>query len=598
MEAIEIFLVVVIVVPQQAAAFTYQQSGYWTTSDCSGAPFYMDIFPEFNCGQRNITYDCSSYTFNSTEYYRTVICVADTQEWTKSYYKTTDYVMMEQFNMSAGDCDDYFEGRVFLANDSCIKMINSTSYQSAIASVGSDGSESLELFEDNACSTTAAKSFSVVSSVVEEHSCYDGEYKFYSESDYTSGSGAFGNRDNKSDGNPDGGSSGGTGSSGQNADTKSASGLSTGASVVIVVVGLVVTVVCCIVFWCRRRSKKKNQQLTSSTVPEDVGNFVNAVLAMEIPPTNAATINSSRGGGEGGSEEESALWRDEAILGARVPREKVVVKRLISRGGYGEVYMGTYNRQRVAVKMLLPETRKSKAHRISFLAEVKLMATLEHPRIVRLVGVAWDSPNDLCALIEFVSGGDLRALLSKYEKEHRPIGFTYEKVKIAFHVAHAITYLHTLSPPVIHRDLKSKNILLTNELDAKLTDFGVSRERADRTMTAAVGTSLWMSPEVMMGERYNDKADIFSFGIVLSELNTHAMPYAHAKSRDGSNERLPDTAILQLVAAGRLRADFSQGGPQSIMDLGLSCVAVDPKSRPTAPEVLHRLQNVMRDITS
>lgn len=122
---------------QQAAAFTYQQSGYWTTSDCSGAPFYMDIFPEFNCGQRNITYYCSPYTFNRTEYYRTVICVADTQEWTKSYYKSTDYVMVEQFNTSATD----FEGRVFLANDSCIKMINSTSYQSAIASVGSVGSE-------------------------------------------------------------------------------------------------------------------------------------------------------------------------------------------------------------------------------------------------------------------------------------------------------------------------------------------------------------------------------------------------------------------------------------------------------------------------
>ncbi|RAW27536.1 hypothetical protein PC110_g16059 [Phytophthora cactorum] len=235
--------------------------------------------------------------------------------------------------------------------------------------------------------------------------------------------------------------------------------------------------------------------------------------------------------------------------------------------------------------MLLPETRKSKANRITFLTEVKLVAVLEHPRIVHLVGIAWDSPNDLCALMEFMDDGDLRAHLNEYDREHRPIGFTYEKVMIALHVAHALMYLHSLEPPVIHRDLKSKNILLT--------DFGVSLGRADRTMTAAVGASLWMAPEVMMGQRYDDKADIFSFGIVLSELNTHAMPYTHAKSRDGSGSRLPDTAILQLVVAGD---DFSQGGPYSLMQLGLLCVFVDPKLRPSAPEVLYHLQMALKDM--
>ncbi|KAK1934995.1 putative serine/threonine-protein kinase [Phytophthora citrophthora] len=334
----------------------------------------------------------------------------------------------------------------------------------------------------------------------------------------------------------------------------------------IVAASLVVTIVaCCIFFWCRRRSTRKRQDVNSSTAPSDVGGgFVNAVLAMEIPmespPAHAsASVQSSRGGNE--NEDESGLYRDEIILGSRVSHEKVITKRLLSRGGYGEVYIGSYNRRRVAIKMLLPETRKVKAHRLSFLAELKLMATLEHPQIVRLIGIVWDSPNDLCALMEYVPGGDLRALLTKYTETHRPIGFTYEKIKIASHVAHALTYLRSLS-----------------ELDVKLTDFGVSRERADRTMTAGVGTSLWMSPEVMMGERYDSKADIFSLGVILSELNTHEMPYAHAKARDGSGNRLPDTAILQLVAAQKLRADFSQGGPECLMQLGLACVAFDQKT--------------------
>uniref|UniRef100_H3G6F2 Protein kinase domain-containing protein n=1 Tax=Phytophthora ramorum TaxID=164328 RepID=H3G6F2_PHYRM len=78
-------------------------------------------------------------------------------------------------------------------------------------------------------------------------------------------------------------------------------------------------------------------------------------------------------------------------------------------------------------------------------------------------------------------------------------------------ICHALTYLHSLATPVIHRDLKSRNILLNHAMAAKLTDFGISRERLDRTMTAGVGTSVWMAPEVMLGEKYDVKADIFSF---------------------------------------------------------------------------------------
>ncbi|KAL3666204.1 hypothetical protein V7S43_008992 [Phytophthora oleae] len=563
---------------EQVAALTYQETEYWETSDCSGPPFYMNVVPEGDC---NVTYDCSPYTSHGSEYYRRTSCVDDTLEWAKSY-NSTSFLMLEQFNITPGGCEEYIEGNVFLANDSCVKIVNST--KSTIATINSDGLQILKLFEDEACSKAAAKTFAVEKAAAGNRSCYDGQYKFYSKG---------GSSDTHAV----------TTISTGNDNPSTSSGLGSGTSIVIVAAALVVTVVaCCIFFWCRRRSTRKRQDVNSSTVPSDVGGgFVNAVLAMEIPmespPAHAsASIHSSRGGGD--DEEESGLYRDEIIIGSRVPREKVVVKRLLSRGGYGEVHIGSYNRRRVAIKMLLPETRKIKAHRLSFLAELKLMATLEHPQIVRLIGIAWDSPNDLCALLEFVPGGDLRALLAKYSETHRPIGFTYEKVKIASHVTHALTYLHSLNAPVIHRDLKSRNILLTRELDAKLTDFGVSRERADRTMTAGVGTSLWMSPEVMMGERYDSKADIFSLGVVLSELDTHEMPYAHAKTRDGSGNRLPDTVILQLVAAQKLRADFSQGGPESLMLLGLACVAFDPKDRPTAPEVLYRLQKVLREMAT
>ncbi|RLN85518.1 hypothetical protein BBJ28_00026430, partial [Nothophytophthora sp. Chile5] len=164
--------------------------------------------------------------------------------------------------------------------------------------------------------------------------------------------------------------------------------------------------------------------------------------------------------------------------------------------------------------MLLPETRDNLNDVNEFLAEAKMTATMDHPRIVSFIGVAWDALSDLCVVLEFVDGGDLRTLLNKYEATHHPVGFDREKTTIALHVCHALTYLHSLSPPVIHRDLKSRNILLNQALEAKLTDFGISRERLDQTMTAGVGTSLWMAPEVMLGEKYDDKADMFSFGVV------------------------------------------------------------------------------------
>lgn len=88
-----------------------------------------------------------------------------------------------------------------------------------------------------------------------------------------------------------------------------------------------------------------------------------------------------------------------------------------------------------------------------------------------------------------MEGGDLRTLLIKYYENDHPRGFDPAKIKMALQVAHALTYLHSLDPVVLHRDLKSRNILLTDSLDAKITDFGASRERSDKTMTAGVGTS-------------------------------------------------------------------------------------------------------------
>jgi tRNA A-37 threonylcarbamoyl transferase component Bud32 len=286
------------------------------------------------------------------------------------------------------------------------------------------------------------------------------------------------------------------------------------------------------------------------------------------------------------------LLNDAQIVAVRVPFDKVWIGEAISTGGYGEVYNGTYKGETVAIKKMLPEHRRDGHIVTKFLEEIKLMASLDHERIVRFVGVAWQSPSDICVLTEFMDGGDLRSLLKRYEDEHRAEGFDSTKLKIALHVAHAMTYMHSLQPVLLHRDLKSSNVLLSKDMDAKITDFGVSRERGDATMTRGVGSSLWMAPEIMMGGRYDEKADIFSFGVVLSELDSNKLPYANQV--DLKNAKFNYGEIMHSVAQGRLAVDFSYESDPDIVALGRDCVSLDPQDRPAAAEVLHRVHQVLR----
>ncbi|RLN98881.1 hypothetical protein BBJ28_00020545, partial [Nothophytophthora sp. Chile5] len=133
-----------------------------------------------------------------------------------------------------------------------------------------------------------------------------------------------------------------------------------------------------------------------------------------------------------------------------------------------------------------------------------------------------------------------------------------------------------------------------SQLDAKLTDFGVSRERSDDIMTSAVGTSLWMAPEVMMGGRYDDKADVYSFGVLLSEIDTHLMPYSKVKNATG--RKPTEAAILQMVALGSLQVEFSPECSSEMRELGLACISLDPYERPSAADALYRLQLALKDL--
>lgn len=275
---------------------------------------------------------------------------------------------------------------------------------------------------------------------------------------------------------------------------------------------------------------------------------------------------------------------DPVLVTWRIDYDSVTLVKKIAQGAFGEVWVGQYRNSRVAVKRLLPE-QVSVATSEAFLREIKLMAWLEHPKIVQFIGVAWTKLVDMLAVIEYMDSCDLRTFLDKKSPKRLPWQEGGLKLQYALDTIDAIVYLHSLSPVIIHRDLKSRNILLDSKKGAKLGDFGVSATKRPSDMTAGVGTARWLAPEIARGEeKYTEAVDVYSFGIILSELDTHQLPFADVK--------LNDMAILQGVSSGKLQVSFSDTCPQNLLTLARSCMSLDPAERPPAAKVAYELRKV------
>ncbi|OQR90649.1 protein kinase [Achlya hypogyna] len=276
-----------------------------------------------------------------------------------------------------------------------------------------------------------------------------------------------------------------------------------------------------------------------------------------------------------------------------VPRldvDAISMQKRLAQGGYGEVWLGHYHASVVAIKILLPEKR-SQSDIAAFMREITLLASLNHPRIVRCIGAAWPkSKRDLMLLTEYVTGGDLRALLDLDPNMEWPS----TKIQYALHVAMALEYLHSLE--IVHRDIKAKNVLV-GENGAKLCDFGVAIplhpaiEETYEMATYGFGTSRWMAPEVLTGDAYTPAADVYAFGIVLSELDSHQIPFANERTASGND--LTNLAILQRVVNGQLKPSFGASCPPALAALADLCLHPNPKARPAAHHVVSVLETLV-----
>uniref|UniRef100_A0A2P2K9D9 Calmodulin-binding receptor-like cytoplasmic kinase 1 n=1 Tax=Rhizophora mucronata TaxID=61149 RepID=A0A2P2K9D9_RHIMU len=198
----------------------------------------------------------------------------------------------------------------------------------------------------------------------------------------------------------------------------------------------------------------------------------------------------------------------------------------IGEGGFATVYKGRLkDGSLVAVKRAHKNTY-DKTLLAEFKNEVLTLSKIEHLNLVRLYGFL-ENRDEWIIVVEYIGNGNLREHLDGIQVSRLEIA---ERLDIAIDVAHAITYLHMYTePPIIHRDIKSSNILLTEKLRAKVADFGFARLTtgdADAThiSTQIKGTSGYVDPEYLRTYQLSEKSDVYSFGVLLVELITGRYP--------------------------------------------------------------------------
>ncbi len=268
----------------------------------------------------------------------------------------------------------------------------------------------------------------------------------------------------------------------------------------------------------------------------------------------------------------------------------------LGEGGMGQVFVGEDEKlgRQVAIKLIRPERRLDATARARFVREAQLLSQLEHPNICRLYDLI--VTDDLeCLVLELVRGESLRARMRE--------GLTRaERCRVADQVTAALVAAHAIS--IVHRDLKPENIMLTPEGAVKILDFGLARTEKTQTLDPAapesrmcegnrpdrsgddgltalgdvMGTPRYMSPEQARGETVTAASDIYSFGLILSELFTGRPPY---------RDELSMTSLRHHAEWGD--TEPVRGLEQPLAELVGRMTAFRPRERPSAEAVAEKL---------
>ncbi|KAL8232710.1 hypothetical protein R6Q57_002488 [Mikania cordata] len=283
--------------------------------------------------------------------------------------------------------------------------------------------------------------------------------------------------------------------------------------------------------------------------------------------------------------------------------ENFCAANIIGEGRFGTVYKGTLkNGTIIAIKRAKKE-KYDKLTQMEFKNEILALSKIEHVNLVRFYGFIQHG-DERIILVEYVSCGTLREQLDGKRGSGLEIG---ERLDIMADVAHAVTYLHTYADqPIIHRDIKSSNILINEKLRAKVADFGFARiniedPEATHISTQVKGTAGYLDPEYLSTYQLTDKSDVYSFGVLLVELVTGRPPIELKKP---PNEKLTTKWAMQRLKHGEVvlamdpklrRTPASLMVVEKVLRLARQCVAPTRQSRPSMMQCAEILWKIRKD---
>uniref|UniRef100_A0A0A9XW76 Mitogen-activated protein kinase kinase kinase dlk-1 n=1 Tax=Lygus hesperus TaxID=30085 RepID=A0A0A9XW76_LYGHE len=245
-----------------------------------------------------------------------------------------------------------------------------------------------------------------------------------------------------------------------------------------------------------------------------------------------------------------------------IPFESISDLEWLGSGAQGAVFSGRLKNEIVAVKKVREEKE----------TDIKHLRRLNHPNIVQFKGVCTQAPC-YCIVMEYCPYGTLYNLLK--DQQAIPPDKVFDWAK---QIAQGMQYLH--SNKIIHRDLKSPNILIGANKEMKISDFGTCRQWNEiSTKMSFTGTIAWMAPEVIRNEPCSEKVDIWSYGVVIWELLTCEVPYKDVDS----------SAIIWGVGSNSLQLPIPESCPEGMKLLMKLCWKTKPKNRPSFRIIIHHL---------